>query len=98
MIDNDTITQTLSAVADPTRLKIVLLLSEHNRLNVTAIAQQFNISRPTISHHLKILKDAKVARREQVGQEVYYWLDRTHVAHILRSMADLVEDCRARAE
>ncbi|MCB9102121.1 MAG: winged helix-turn-helix transcriptional regulator [Anaerolineales bacterium] len=63
-----TITKFFTAMGDPIRLQIVLLLRDQP-LNVGDIANQFNISRPAISHHLKVLKEAKVVQSEKAGQE-----------------------------
>ena len=84
--------QFLTAMGDPTRLQIIWVLAAHDRLNVTDIAGHFRVSRPTISHHLKILKDADVVGREQVGQEVYYWVNRDKACGVLRQVANKLED------
>ena len=52
------------------------------------IAGQFHLSRPAISHHLKVLKDAGVLDSEKVGQEVYYWLECERIVATLRALAD----------
>jgi ArsR family transcriptional regulator len=52
------------------------------------IAAQFRISRPAISHHLKILKTNGLVQSEKVGQEVFYWVNVSHLAEMLRDMAD----------
>ena len=51
------------------------------------------MSRPAISHHLKVLRDAGIVRNEKVGQEVQYWLDRTRIIEDLRALADAIEAC-----
>jgi DNA-binding transcriptional ArsR family regulator len=75
------------------RLEIIFLLAEHDRLNVGDIAANFRLSRPAISHHLKVLKDARILRNEKVAQEVYYWLDFAAVSARLRTVLDLLEEC-----
>jgi len=91
MFDNEALTRLLDAVAEPMRLQIVFLLCEEQRLNVGDIARQFRISRPAISHHLKVLKDAQVVQSEKVGQEIYYWANRTLIVAALRALADKIE-------
>lgn len=54
------------ALADPTRRDILSLLKEH-RLAVGAIAQHFDMSRPAISKHLRILRDANLVVDEAQG-------------------------------
>ncbi|MDQ6669339.1 MAG: ArsR family transcriptional regulator [Chloroflexota bacterium] len=55
------------------------------------IASHFRVSRPGISHHLKVLKDAQVVDREKLGQKVFYWVDRDYVVANLRRLADAAE-------
>ena len=62
-------------------------------MNVGEITTQFRVSRPAISHHLKVLKDAGIARSEKIGQEVFYRLDRERIVAGLRQIADLIEEC-----
>jgi len=84
----------LDAAADPIRLNIVFLLAREQRLCVGDIAAHFpKISRPGISHHLRVLKDAGAVAAEKVGQEVYYSLDRTRVVDALRQLASEIEAC-----
>ncbi len=81
------------AISDPARMEIIYLLGRRGRMNVGDIASQFRQSRPAISHHLKVLKEAEVVQSEKLGQEIFYWVDRTYLASALRSMADAVESC-----
>ena len=84
----------LDAAADPIRLNIVFLLAREQRLNVGDIAARFpKISRPAVSHHLRVLKDAGAVAAEKVGQEVFYSLDRTRVVDALRQLAAEIEAC-----
>lgn len=91
-IDEATL-QALSAVTDHTRLQILFLLGEHGRMCVGDIAGRFRITRPAISHHLKILKTNGLVQSEKVGQEVFYGVDVSHLAGMLRDMADALEQC-----
>ncbi len=92
--DFNDITRFLTAMGDPMRLRLLFLLGEQGRRNVGEIASQFSLSRPAISHHLKVLKDAGVVNSEKMGQEVYYWLDRDQVVANLRVLADATEALR----
>lgn len=62
------------ALNDQTRRQIVELLKEKD-LNAGEIAEQFNISKPSISHHLDILKRADLITSEKKGQFVEYSLN-----------------------
>ena len=65
-----------SALADPTRLKLVELLAQEEELCGTQIAYRANISMALLSHHWKVLTDAKVVTRERRGQRQYCRVDR----------------------
>ncbi len=62
------------ALSDPTRRKILELLRKGD-LNAGDIAAAFNISKPSISHHLSILRQADLVSSEKVGQSVIYSLN-----------------------
>lgn len=64
------------ALNDETRRKIVELLKDKD-MNAGEIANQFNISKPSISHHLDILKRADLITSEKKGQFVEYSLNTT---------------------
>jgi len=64
------------ALNDETRRKIVELLKEKD-MNAGEIAEEFNISKPSISHHLDILKRADLIVSEKKGQYVEYSLNTT---------------------
>ncbi len=86
-------TRLLDGIRDQARLEIILLLGKSKTLNVTEIAGHFRISRPAISHHLKVLKDAGIVQSEKVGQEIYYHLDSDRIVLGLRQIADMIESC-----
>ena len=88
--DRERVVEFLTAVGDPARLEVIFMLSKRGRLNVGQIASEFEISRPAISHHLKVLKTAGVVESQKAGQEVLYELKRESVASELRHLADLV--------
>ncbi|MEM6342477.1 MAG: metalloregulator ArsR/SmtB family transcription factor [Bacteroidota bacterium] len=58
------------AIADPVRRDIIALLAEE-RLTVSAIAKNFEISRPAVSKHLRILKECGLLQIEPEGRERY---------------------------
>jgi ArsR family transcriptional regulator len=71
------------ALNDPTRREILRLLQEKD-MTAGEIAEQFNISFPSISHHLDLLKQAKLVASEKEGQFVYYSLNTTVVDEIVK--------------
>lgn len=62
------------ALADPTRRKILELLAKED-MNAGDIADYFKISKPSISHHLNILKNADLIADERQGQNIMYSLN-----------------------
>ncbi|RNC85205.1 MAG: ArsR family transcriptional regulator [Balneola sp.] len=56
-------------IADPTRREIISLLAKGEALNLNAIADQFDISRPAISKHIKILEECNLIDIQQEGRE-----------------------------
>ena len=58
------------ALADPTRRKIILLLKEKD-LTAGEIAEHFNMTKPSISHHLNALKQSLLVTDERKGQYIY---------------------------
>lgn len=62
------------ALSDPTKRKILELLQEKS-LNAGEIADYFHITKPSISHHLTILKNSGLIVDERHGQNIVYSLD-----------------------
>jgi DNA-binding transcriptional ArsR family regulator len=69
----------LSALGDPTRRQVFERLRSGAR-SVAALARELPVSRPAVSQHLKILKDAGLVRDEAVGTRRLYCLDRDGLA------------------
>ncbi|RIV44017.1 autorepressor SdpR family transcription factor [Flagellimonas pelagia] len=70
------------ALNDETRRQIVELLKEKD-MNAGEIAERFNISKPSISHHLDILRQADLVTSEKKGQFVEYSLNTTILEDLL---------------
>ncbi len=70
------------ALNDETRREIVELLKERD-MNAGEIADRFNISKPSISHHLDILKRADLITSEKKGQFVEYSLNTSILEDLL---------------
>lgn len=56
------------AIADPTRREIISLIAQQP-MNLNAIAENFDVSRPAISNHIRILHECGIITIEQVGRE-----------------------------
>lgn len=70
----DRIAPLLKALADPVRLRLLSLVASHadGEACVCDLNDAFDLSQPTISHHLKVLHDAGLLHREKRGVWVYY--------------------------
>lgn len=71
------------ALNDPIRREILDLLKERD-MNAGEIAEHFNITKPSISHHLDLLKQADLVISEKNGQYVNYSLNKTVLDDIIQ--------------
>ena len=63
------------ALGDPVRLQLVDVLRKHaGKVCVCELVPLFNLSQPTVSHHLKVLRDAGVVASEREGLWAYYYV------------------------
>jgi ArsR family transcriptional regulator len=64
------------ALGDPVRLRLLSLIASHpgGQACVCEISETFDVSQPTISHHLKLLRSAGLLDCERRGTWVYYWV------------------------
>jgi ArsR family transcriptional regulator len=64
------------ALGDPVRLRLLSLVASHEsgEACVCDISGSFDLSQPTISHHLKVLREAGLLDCERRGTWVYYWV------------------------
>jgi len=76
------------ALNDPTRREILELLRDQD-LTAGEIAEAFSISKPSISHHLDLLKRADLVGSEKRGQYVHYHLNTTILEDVMQWMMDL---------
>src|SRR5882672_3123462 len=63
------------ALGDPVRLQLVDVLRKHaGKVCVCELVPLFNLSQPTVSHHLKVLRDAGIVGSERRGLWAYYYV------------------------
>jgi DNA-binding transcriptional ArsR family regulator len=75
------------AIGDKTRQKIMALCC-CRQLSVSEIVSQTGVTQPTVSHHLKILRDAGLVSTERRGKEIYYTLNQQRLAQGCCGVAD----------
>jgi ArsR family transcriptional regulator, arsenate/arsenite/antimonite-responsive transcriptional repressor len=81
------------ALGDETRQRIIVLLEKSERLNVTQLAKLLPLSRPAISHHLGVLRQAGLVRVRRKGTENYYVLTIDAALALLKQFVFEVENC-----
>jgi ArsR family transcriptional regulator len=82
--DAERVAPLLRAVADPVRLRLLSLIASHEdgEACVCNLHDAFELSQPTISHHLKVLHDAGLLDRDKRGVWVYYRVRRSALAEV----------------
>jgi len=76
----------LEALGSITRQRILLLFEPGEQINIKTIAEQFNLSRTAVVHHISVLQDAGILKGERVGKEVIMFVD---WQVILKAMAEI---------
>ncbi len=92
----DRLTAMLKAIADPVRRRIIRLLAEKTgccsigaRMGLCAcdIEQRVELTQPTVSHHMAILRDAGLVDAEKVGQWMWYRRNEKSLKELARTLA-----------
>ncbi|OEH85091.1 transcriptional regulator [Desulfuribacillus stibiiarsenatis] len=78
------------ALADPTRLRIMYLLSQEE-CSVNHIAEVLRLSQSAVSHQLSLLRKQKLVKFTRAGNTLYYTYDDEHVIEILNQVITHVE-------
>jgi ArsR family transcriptional regulator, arsenate/arsenite/antimonite-responsive transcriptional repressor len=78
------------ALADPTRRAILRTLADGSR-SAGELADQFPISRASLSHHFSVLKAADLVRTRRYGQSIIYSVNTTLVEDLTRAILDIFE-------
>jgi DNA-binding transcriptional ArsR family regulator len=74
--------QVFKALGDQTRREILRLLTSGEK-NAGELAAHFDLTKPSVSHHFSVLKDADLIRSRREGQQIYYSLNTTVVQDVL---------------
>jgi DNA-binding transcriptional ArsR family regulator len=75
-----------AALGDEHRQRILLTFEPGERLNVGQIVEVSTLSRTTVSHHLRVLREAGILRSEKIGKEVWFWLDKASLVGALEAV------------
>ena len=79
-----------SALSDGTRREILTMLRKRN-MTAGEIAEQFELSKATVSHHLSILKQAELITGDKKAQTITYSLNTTVFQDFLRGVASMLD-------
>lgn len=85
----------LKAIADPVRIAILHRLppgaEDCNELyNVSELAEEIGVSQPTISHHLRHLRQAGLVNSRKMCRDVYYWVNHAAVKELLNEFSAML--------
>ena len=83
----------LRALSDKTRQEIIMVFADKKEARVTDIAKKFTLSRPTISHHLNLMKRAKILKSRKEGKEIYYSINKDYVIRLMSSILNGIKRC-----
>ena len=79
-----------TALADPTRRRILKLLRQGSR-SAGQIAEAFRLTKPTLSHHFKVLREAGLVRAERRGTSIVYTLQSNVLEDIAMELVELTD-------
>ncbi|MBB3224834.1 autorepressor SdpR family transcription factor [Pseudoduganella umbonata] len=83
-------TDAFKAMADPARREILRLLRD-GEMTAGQLAEHFDMTRPTMSHHFSVLSEADLITRRRDGQTIWYGLNTTVLQDVVAWMMDLTE-------
>ncbi|MBI5554615.1 MAG: winged helix-turn-helix transcriptional regulator [Elusimicrobia bacterium] len=83
----------LRALSDKTRQEIIMIFADKKEVCVNDIAKKFILSRPTISHHLNLMKRAKLLNARKEGKEIYYSFNKSYVVKLMQSIVNNLKAC-----
>ena len=97
MSDQD-IVRALKALADPTRFRMVQEIAAAGELSCGQLTERFDVSQPTISHHLKLLQDAGLLVQRTEGKHHFTSVDKKLVARIAALIPSRLDTAPKRAK
>jgi DNA-binding transcriptional ArsR family regulator len=80
-----------SLMGDPSRLRIIIVCL-HEQISVSDIAERLELSQSLVSHHLRLLRAARMVRSERRGKQVFYTAADEHVQCVIEDMATHVAE------
>jgi ArsR family transcriptional regulator, lead/cadmium/zinc/bismuth-responsive transcriptional repressor len=79
-------------LGDPTRLKLVLACMTQQTASAGALAEAVGASPSLVSHHLRLLKAARLVTSKRDGKQIFYQISDAHIQSVLRDMIDHLQE------
>jgi ArsR family transcriptional regulator, arsenate/arsenite/antimonite-responsive transcriptional repressor len=76
------------ALSDPTRRDVLSLLARGEK-TAGELSDHFDMTKPSMSHHFAVLKDAELIRSRRQGQQIYYSLNTTVLQDVMTTIWNL---------
>ena len=83
--------EAFKALADPTRREILALL-RRGEMTAGALAEKFDMTKPSMSHHFAVLKEADLITSRREGQQIWYGLNTSVVEDLMAWAMGLIVD------
>lgn len=83
--------ETFRLLGDPSRLRIVLCCLD-GPIAVSAIAERLDLSMSLVSHHLRLLRGARLVKGIRQSKQIFYEIEDQHVSHVLTDMASHIAE------
>jgi DNA-binding transcriptional ArsR family regulator len=83
--------EAFKALADPTRREILALL-RRGEMTAGALAEKFDMTKPSMSHHFTVLKEADLITSRREGQQIWYGLNTSVVEELMAWAMGLIDD------
>lgn len=81
-MDTEKAAQAFKALGDDNRLRIIELIASQGEMCACRILDELDIAQPTLSHHMKLLKDAGLVKARKQGRWMHYSMDRSMLESI----------------
>ncbi|RGP37999.1 ArsR family transcriptional regulator [Pseudotabrizicola alkalilacus] len=83
------VAEAFKLLGDPTRLRIVMHCLDGPK-SVGDIAQNLDLSQTLVSHHLRLLRSARLLRAERQSRHIFYHISDHHISHMILDLAEHV--------
>ncbi len=95
-LSDEDLARQLWAIGDIVRIRMLRLLPRSEDCshgnNVSQLAKKLGLSQPTISHHLRILRQTRIVRYRKMCRDVFYWIDTQRVEDIHPALLEVLDE------